>query len=364
MRNLLTAIAMSILATSLSIPAMAGVEKNDPRVKEVVDSPPYGSLMKAIKKGECNHQGICKDAKTAGKANRRLNGVKRTIKSRFGTTLGPEAYKPVLGKWANVKFRFVAQVDPCEPNPCQNGGICSDAGGKVVCDCGGTGFDGDMCQDKKDAKTKWCASLKKRIPIGDECPPCPKGTKLRKGKCVPNGVKPPKDPCNGVDCNNGVCRVTDGKPVCNCKPGWAGLCDEEVVVIVDNVCCPDDCLSVIEAECRTPWAASILIPGWWILLARLILWWFFLRKKEDEESPPAPPSGIGEDDMERIMEMFDGEFPSLFLQLFSRLVSLLIKHPEANKEVTDALEQGMNDLRKSLAAATEEEEDSNESPEE
>lgn len=36
--------------------------------------------------------------------------------------------------------------DPCDPNPCMNGGTCSAPADAPVCDCDGTGFRGDTCE--------------------------------------------------------------------------------------------------------------------------------------------------------------------------------------------------------------------------
>ena len=38
----------------------------------------------------------------------------------------------------------IADDDPCEPAPCQNGGVCNQGNGS--CDCTGTGFMGTTCQ--------------------------------------------------------------------------------------------------------------------------------------------------------------------------------------------------------------------------
>ena len=37
-------------------------------------------------------------------------------------------------------------TDVCEPNPCLNGGVCSDVGGVPECDCTDTGYTGDLCE--------------------------------------------------------------------------------------------------------------------------------------------------------------------------------------------------------------------------
>ena len=38
-----------------------------------------------------------------------------------------------------------ADIDECEPEPCQNGGTCSDGNGTYSCECT-SGFNGTDCQ--------------------------------------------------------------------------------------------------------------------------------------------------------------------------------------------------------------------------
>ena len=40
-----------------------------------------------------------------------------------------------------------AADDPCFPNPCQNGGLCSESGTDYTCNCP-TGFKGKSCESK------------------------------------------------------------------------------------------------------------------------------------------------------------------------------------------------------------------------
>jgi len=37
-------------------------------------------------------------------------------------------------------------IDPCDPNPCQNGGACTPDGSSFTCDCSGTGYSGAKCE--------------------------------------------------------------------------------------------------------------------------------------------------------------------------------------------------------------------------
>lgn len=50
-----------------------------------------------------------------------------------------EGFEPVGGVCSNI--------DDCTPQPCQHGGVCTDAVLGFSCDCTGTGYAGDRCQD-------------------------------------------------------------------------------------------------------------------------------------------------------------------------------------------------------------------------
>ena len=43
-------------------------------------------------------------------------------------------------------FVSCTPTDPCEPNPCQNGGTCTDNGGVADCECA-LGYSGPSCED-------------------------------------------------------------------------------------------------------------------------------------------------------------------------------------------------------------------------
>lgn len=90
-----------------------------------------------------------------------------------------------------VHFVFITEseaalgvsADPCSPDPCWNGGVCSANGSAFICNCQ-HGFSGQKCQ-------------------------------LRSTDCPVNS------------CVNGICRLDKaGAPQCFCTPGFAGkLCD-------------------------------------------------------------------------------------------------------------------------------------------
>jgi len=54
-------------------------------------------------------------------------------------------------KFCTTKNLFI-HLDPCDPSPCLNGGICTvdfdmeGSGADVMCDCANTGFEGDRCE--------------------------------------------------------------------------------------------------------------------------------------------------------------------------------------------------------------------------
>ena len=39
----------------------------------------------------------------------------------------------------------ISEIDECQSNPCQNGGVCTDAVGLFNCECL-SGYEGDMCE--------------------------------------------------------------------------------------------------------------------------------------------------------------------------------------------------------------------------
>ncbi len=50
------------------------------------------------------------------------------------------------GTWTGTEPTCEEIVDPCTPSPCLHGGECAIVGEAFVCDCGGTGHEGDMCE--------------------------------------------------------------------------------------------------------------------------------------------------------------------------------------------------------------------------
>ena len=80
----------------------------------------------------------------------------------------------------------------CEPNPCQNHGICTDEINKYSCNCTSTGFDGKNCEEEINE----CLSSEE------------------------SGVETCK--------NGGKCVDEIGTFSCDCPKGWEGkFCDKD-----------------------------------------------------------------------------------------------------------------------------------------
>lgn len=39
------------------------------------------------------------------------------------------------------------EIDECDSDPCMNGGVCIDEIDRYTCNCTGTGYEGDRCQN-------------------------------------------------------------------------------------------------------------------------------------------------------------------------------------------------------------------------
>ena len=60
----------------------------------------------------------------------------------------PEVY--TFGDIIHVLTNFVAEINECiTGTPCLNGGVCSNTAGSFTCNCSGTGYQGDTCQNGK-----------------------------------------------------------------------------------------------------------------------------------------------------------------------------------------------------------------------
>ncbi|MFT7582563.1 MAG: hypothetical protein ACI9MR_004245 [Myxococcota bacterium] len=117
------------------------------------------------------------------------------------------------------------RTEPCTPNPCQNEGVCSPSGGAngAVCNCAGTGFEGDACSEDIDE----CAGPGTRCSDEAACTNIPGSF-----ECVCNaGYSGDGLDCTEVDecaTNNGGCDPSaacinlPGSFLCKCPLGTAG----------------------------------------------------------------------------------------------------------------------------------------------
>lgn len=132
------------------------------------------------------------------------------------------------------------QSDPCKPNPCSYGGICSanPLTNVAVCECKDP-YWGDFCDQKRVLNNDPCKNnpcLNDGVCRADnfiavcDCVGGFKGPFCETGPCFPN-------PCG----NKGECVVIDNEAVCNCKNGFTGIFCEE------NPCKPNPCKN--DGEC-------------------------------------------------------------------------------------------------------------------
>jgi lysophospholipase L1-like esterase len=172
--------------------------------------------------------------------------------------------------WAGERCEL--PLDECSPDPCRNGGTCTDGVASFTCSCP-AGFTGETCEIDVDecspdpclnggTCTDGVASFSCACPAGftgetceidiDECSPdpCQNGGTCTDGvasftcdcpagftgeTCEINVDECSPDPCqNGGSCADGVASFT-----CSCPAGFAG---ETCEIDVDE-CSPDPCLN-------------------------------------------------------------------------------------------------------------------------
>jgi cysteine-rich repeat protein len=124
-------------------------------------------------------------------------------------------------------------VDDCNPDPCENGGVCIDGDDAYTCQCGGTGFEGPSCETNvddcspnpcenggacTDEVNGFSCNCSSTGYTGDTC-------RTNVDDCVPN-------PCgNGGTCTDGVNDYT-----CECITGYTGKDCESVDDCAGNSC--------------------------------------------------------------------------------------------------------------------------------
>ena len=64
-----------------------------------------------------------------------------------GMKINPGQLKQIFNK--RVYFFMCVDINDCDPNPCQNGGVCNDQVNGFTCDCQ-AGYDGDVCENSKE----------------------------------------------------------------------------------------------------------------------------------------------------------------------------------------------------------------------
>ncbi|XP_066271448.1 uncharacterized protein [Branchiostoma lanceolatum] len=133
----------------------------------------------------------------------------------------------VAAKWADKSCsgqawffcQLTTVVDHCDPDPCQNGGVCTNSGDSFACECA-DGWEGPTCETDTDE----CAS--------DPCQnggTCEDGVNGYSCTCAPgyegDHCETDDDECaDGTDnCHDhAACTNTDGGFTCACDDGYSG----------------------------------------------------------------------------------------------------------------------------------------------
>lgn len=121
----------------------------------------------------------------------------------------------------------VGRTNPCEPNPCQNGGQCTAVDGKPVCSCPEE-FEGEFCEKPKGGVTG--VPGVPGVPGGGVKSPCHPNPCMNGGTCTENGGG---YDCSclaqysGPNCEIDECEKCDVHAICvnghcRCKHGYYG----------------------------------------------------------------------------------------------------------------------------------------------
>lgn len=386
-RNILILMVV-MLMTALALPAFA----------QSIDTVLKGNPNKEFTqwKKKCP-KGICASEDDAAMANMAKDDVIDHCNSVFGATKAAPCINKLLGKWKGITFKagtVVATTNPCEPNPCEKGQTCHNVKGKAVC---------------KDAavatapKTKWCPSLKKRIPVGQKCPPVQKPV-----------IKPPVEPpatssfstarCSaGAICKEDLCisegsnRVVLKGERCPSFDPWhvtwvkdPGACPEGYTTNkIDHPDRPAGCYaegtpedhlgkpdsrylcSIWNPEPRSwsqenPIAAAWLavgLPLGLILLALIgfLVYWLFFRKKEGEAPVPPPegalatPKEASEELLDSVADVVNPMLEGLLsLEHLEKFKTFVARRLENGQSPSEAMDGGYEDLKQNLASESSE----------
>ena len=132
-------------------------------------------------------------------------------------------------------------IDDCTPNPCHNGGTCTDKVNAFTCACASNGWMGTTCEtDIEECTPNTCSTNEDCIekdghsseyPYGFDCE-CKQGFTILNGACEQNAI------CEDSSCNsNGDCTSSGTAISCSCNGGWTGLyCNQDVVDCPADAC--------------------------------------------------------------------------------------------------------------------------------
>jgi hypothetical protein len=141
-------------------------------------------------------------------------------------------------KGGHIRFtKRTTDLDLCNPNPCQNNGICTDEINKYTCNCSDTGFDGKNCEQDINECLIWEESAIEKCQNGGKCVneignfscDCQKGWEgdfcnQDINECLVSEESGVESCKNGGKCVNEI-----GNFSCDCLEGWEGnFCGQDV----------------------------------------------------------------------------------------------------------------------------------------
>jgi len=149
-------------------------------------------------------------------------------------------------------------IDDCQPESCNNHGICEDLINDFSCKCN-TGYDGEQCQnDINECADNPCLNNGVCLDeIGKFACNC-SGTGYEGEKCEID-----IDECLEEPCNNGECKNSNGSFSCECLEGWQGeFCDTDIDDCEPNPCkndgvCTDTGANSFTCDCPKYWEGKL-----------------------------------------------------------------------------------------------------------